>query len=188
MLNDCHEAWHWFVRNAKNIGVNPARIVVSGRSAGGGLAASLAQKLLDEGDVQPSGQSLFCPMLDDRTAANYELDTIRHRVWNNKSNRAGWSAYLGSPPGLSEIPEYAVPARRKNLTGLPSAWIGVGDIDLFYEENLRYCERMREYGVECYLHVTPMAPHGFERLVYRSAVSQDLFEANYRFLRKTLKL
>ncbi len=136
-IDDCFEAWQWFQNEAPDMGVDPKRIAISGQSAGGGLAAALAQRIYDESEIQPAAQALFCPMLDDRTAANYELDSINHRIWNNKSNRVGWSAYLGHPPGMPEVPEYAVPLRRENLSGLPRAWISVGDIELFYEEACR---------------------------------------------------
>ncbi|MBN1276410.1 MAG: alpha/beta hydrolase [Deltaproteobacteria bacterium] len=187
-LDDCFEAWQWFQNEASNMGVDPRRIAISGQSSGGCLAASLAQKIYDEKGVQPAAQALFCPALDDRTAANYELDTINHRIWNNKSNRAGWSAYLGHDPGKSEVPEYAVPARRENLSGLPPAWISVGEVELFYEEACLYCERLKENGVSCHLHISPMAPHGFEAFVPKASLTHELFNANYHFLRETLKL
>lgn len=187
-LNDCCEAWRWFLGAGESLGVHSDRIVVSGRSAGGGLAASLVQKLYDEGGVQPAGQALFSPMLDDRTAADYALDAINHRIWNNTSNRAGWLAYLGTPPGMVVAPEYSVPARRVDLSGLPPAWIGVGDIDLFFKENCHYCERLKESGVECEMHVAPMAPHGFEGLVPQASITQDLFRSNHLFLQRALSL
>ncbi len=187
-IDDCFNAWLWFQQHAENLGVNRNRIAIAGLSAGGGLAASLVQRIFDAGGVQPASQSLLCPMLDDRTAAREELDAIRHRQWNNRSNRAGWSSYLGKNPGLSDAPKYAVPARRKNLAGLPPAWIAVGDIDLFYEEDLTYCQRLRESGVSCEFHVLPMIPHGFESLAPDSSVTKDCFALNYLFLRKSLTI
>jgi acetyl esterase/lipase len=187
-IDDCYEAWQWFISEAQNLGVDPARIAVSGQSAGGGLAASLTQRISDEGGVQPSAQALFCPMLDDRTAANKELDSINHRIWTNKSNRSGWSCYLGHPPGVAEVSAYAVPARRKDLSNLPPAWISVGDIDLFYEEDRLYSQRLCEAGVDCQLYVVPMAPHAFETFVPKASITQDLYRDNYRFLRDSLGL
>ncbi|NND68641.1 MAG: alpha/beta hydrolase, partial [Halioglobus sp.] len=73
-LDDCFEVWEWLTSRAGELAIEPERIVVSGQSAGGGLAASLAQKVCDAGGPQPAGQALFCPMLDDRTAARRELD------------------------------------------------------------------------------------------------------------------
>lgn len=187
-IDDCYEAWRWFIKEAHNLGVDPARIAVSGQSAGGGLAASLTQKISDEGGVQPSAQALFCPMLDDRTAAQQDLDLINHRIWTNKSNRAGWSAYLGQPPGADEVAAYAVPARREDLSSLPPAWIGVGDIDLFFDEGRLYSRRLREAGVDCQLYVVPMAPHAFETFVPKASITRDLYRDNYRFLRESLGL
>ncbi|MBN1906960.1 MAG: alpha/beta hydrolase [Deltaproteobacteria bacterium] len=187
-FDDCFEAWQWFQNEAATMGIDPELIAISGQSSGGCLAASLAQKIHDEGSVEPAAQALLCPTLDDRTAANYELDAINHRIWNNKSNRFAWSAYLGQPPGIPDVPEYAVPSRRENLSGLPPAWISVGDVELFYEEASRYCEHLNENGVDCRLHVTPMAPHGFEAFVPKASITQDLFKANYQFLRETLKI
>lgn len=189
-IDDCFAVWQWFQNAAVDLGVDPKRIVISGRSAGGGLAASLAQRIFDTGGIQPCGQALFCPMLDDRTAANQELDAIEHRIWNNKNNRTGWSFYLGKPAGVpdSELKPYAVPARRKNLAGLPQAWIGVGDIDLFFEEDRDYAERLKAAGVLCDFELVPMAPHGFEALVPNAPLSKAFMKSNYQFLTRVLEL
>jgi acetyl esterase/lipase len=187
-IDDCFEAWQWLLREAQVLGVDATRIAISGQSAGGGLAASLAQRILDGGGIQPAAQALFCPMLDDRTAARHELDSVNHRIWNNRSNRAGWSWYLGHPPGKPEVPQYAVPARRKDLAGLPPAWIGVGDIDLFYDEGRQYSARLDEAGVNCQLYVVPMAPHGFESFVPNASITRGLYNSYYCFIRESLGL
>nr|WP_218042007.1 alpha/beta hydrolase fold domain-containing protein [Streptomyces abyssomicinicus] len=85
-------------------------------------------------------------------------------MWDNRSNRAGWSSYLGVEPGADGTPPpgYAVPARRRDLTGLPPAWIGVGDADLFHPEACAYAGRLRAAGVATELDVMPGAPHGVE--------------------------
>ena len=187
-IDDCFDAWQWFKKEASEMSVDPERIAISGQSAGGGLAAALTHRIYDESGIQPAAQALLCPMLDDRTAANYDLDSINYRIWNNKGNRFAWSTYLGQPPGMSEVPEYAVPARRENLSGLSPAWISIGGAELFYEEACRYYKRLNENGVRCRLHVTPMALHAFENFFPRASITQDLFKANYQFLRETLKI
>lgn len=187
-IDDCYKAWQWFISEANNLGVDPARIAVSGQSAGGGLVASLTQRLVDEGGIQPLAQALIYPMLDDRTAKKHNLDMINHRVWNNKNNRVGWSSYLGESFGASEVSDYSVPARRKNLSNLPPTWIAVGDIDLFYEENCVYAERLREAGVNCQLVIIPMAPHAFDTIAPKALVTQNFRKDNYQFLRVSLNL
>ena len=187
-LDDCFEAWQWLVDNAQELGVSPDRLVISGQSAGGGLAAALVQRVFDSGGTQPVGQALLCPMLDDRTAANTELDAVKNRLWNNKNNRGGWTYYLGVAPGRSDLPPYAAPARREDLSGLPPAWVGVGDVDLFYQEDCDYAARLTAAGVPCTLKVTPGAPHAFEMLAPDTSVAKDFTASNYQFLREVLAL
>lgn len=170
-LDDCHTAWTWLRDD-----VAAERVVVGGQSAGGGLAAALVQRLHDEGE-RPRAQWLFCPMLDDRTAARRALDTAGHRVWDNRLNRFGWRAYLGTEPGAPVVPLYAVPARREDVSGLPDTWIGVGDIDLFHDEAAGYARRLRAAGVATTLHVVPGGPHGFEAWAPSSEFSRRYLAA-----------
>ena len=185
-LDDCLAAWSWLQASAADLGVDPVRMVVAGESAGGGLAATLVQRIHDLGGVQPAAQVLLSPMLDDRTAARFELDRIAHRVWSNRANRSGWSAYLGHPPGAPTASEYAVAARFSDLAGLPPAWIGVGDIDLFYEEDRAHANRLSAAGVLCEFNLVPMAPHGFQSLVPEAPVSRDFERRIDDFLRRHL--
>jgi acetyl esterase/lipase len=172
-LDDCHAAWTWLQREATSLAIDPARVAIGGESAGGGLAAALAQRLHDEGGIQPVGQLLFCPMLDDRTAARRELDAVDHFVWNNRKNRFGWRSYLGAEPGALTVSPYAVPGRRDDLAGLPPAWIGVSEIELFHSEDITYAERLRAAGVPAELDVVPDAPHGFESWAPDTAIARQ---------------
>jgi len=160
-LDDLRAVWTWTKRNAPSLGVEPSRIVVGGQSAGGGLAASLVQRLHDAGE-RPLAQWLFCPMLDDRTAARRELDVLDHHVWNNAANRFAWRAYLGQEPGARELQPYAAPARRSDLRGLPPTWMSVGDIELFHDEIVDFAWRLYDTGVPVTLDVTAGTPHAFE--------------------------
>jgi len=182
-LDDISAAWRWARESAGSLGVDPARIAVGGASAGAGLAACLAQRLYDAGGGRPAGQWLFSPMLDDRTAARRELDDVRHRVWHNSANRTGWAAYLGTGPGASRAPDHAVAARRADLNGLPPAWIGVGDIDLFADECRTYADRLRDAGVDCAFDLVPGAPHGFETWAPGTRIARALLERGRAWLR-----
>jgi acetyl esterase/lipase len=161
-LDDCYAAWTWLQDSSSQLNIDENRIAIGGQSAGGGLAASLVQRIHDTREVQPAAQWLFCPMLDDRTAASRKLDDMKHWVWDNQQNRVGWRAYLGTEPGSDTMPDYAVPARRRNLAGLPPTWIGVGDIDLFFDEDKIYADRLTAVDVDCTFDSVPAAPHAFE--------------------------
>ena len=107
-LDDCHAAWTRLVADAET------------------------QRLLDERGARSAAQWLLCPLLDDRTAARRDLDSLRHHVWNNRLNRFGWRSYLAGESGSPQVPPYAVPAR------------------------------LRAAGVGAVLHVVRGAPHGCE--------------------------
>ena len=90
---------------------------LGGESAGGGLAASLAHRVHDTGETPPVAQWLFCPMLDDRTAARKDLDAVGHFVWNNRLNRFGWRSYLGSNPAPPAFQPTRFPLGVKTCAG-----------------------------------------------------------------------
>lgn len=191
-LDDAHNALRWL---STQPGVDSTRIAVMGESAGGGLAASLALRVRDEGEITLAGQVLAYPMLDDRTPVGEGPDRRRLRLWNARSNRLGWGMYLGAgTKGPAATPldaaslERAVPARRTDLSGLPPAWIGVGTLDLFHDEDVEYARRLTEAGVACDLHIVEGAYHGFDVAEPNTAVSRDFTTRQLDALRTVLRL
>jgi acetyl esterase/lipase len=174
-LDDCYTGLKWLHENADRLRVNPDRIAIGGRSAGGGLCAALAQRAHDEAGVKPVFQALLYPMLDDRTTLKAAPEGRGYFLWNPGQNLLGWTAYLGHVPGAKETFPYAAPARREDLAGLPPAWLGVGTLDLFYDEDLAYVNRLRAAGVACELDVVDKAYHGFD-VVSRNAPGKTAFE------------
>ena len=158
-LEDCYAGLAWVFRNAAKLGVDPARVGVTGISAGGGLAAALALLVRDRGEFTLEWQLLDCPMLDDRqcTPSSQADDLI---IWNRASNAFGWKSYLGELYGAADVPYHAAPARAEDLSGLPRAYVCVGGADGFRDEDIDYALRLNGAGVECELHVYPGAPHG----------------------------
>ena len=178
-LEDCYTVLTWL---AGLPGVDADRIAIGGASAGGGLTAALSFLARDRGEVSPVLQVLSYPMLDDRTVGP-DLDKPGFRLWNTRSNRFGWTSYLGGAD-----PAVAVPARRTDLAGLAPAWLGVGTLDLFCAEDLAYAARLNAAGVECEVHEVPGAFHGFDGLAPKAAVSQAYFDSTCASLRRALKV
>ncbi len=88
------------------------------------------------------------------------------------SRRSLPGSYLGRPPRISDAPEYAAPARREDLSGLAPAWVGVGDLDLFYDESVDYARRLEDAGVECELVTVPGMYHGADGLARKHPAMQ----------------
>lgn len=187
-LDDIHSGWHEVRSRADELGIDPARIALGGASAGGGLAAALAQRLHDEGAAKPVFQLLVYPMLDDRTVQRTDIDTRHLRIWPPSSNRFGWESYLGMPAGSPHVPPYSVPARRDDLSGLPPAWIGVGTLDLFHDEDLAYAQRLLEAGVATEVLEVPGVFHGFDAIFRRAGVTREFHREIARVLRRGLAL
>ena len=185
-IDDCHEAWQWLLTNSSKLGIDTSRIAIGGESAGGGLAAGLVLRIHDEGGQRPIAQWLLCPMLDDRTAQDRSLDGVDHFIWNNKLNLAGWSSYLSTKFGTDQVPSYAAPARRVDFNGLPKAWIGVGDVELFYQEDKKYAENLKAAGVPCELDVVAGGPHAFEGMAPDAQVSKDYMARAKNWLKASL--
>src|ERR1700737_3259894 len=90
-----------------------------------------------------------------------------------KSNHFSWQAYTGMDPGRDGVPPLAAPARYEDLAGLPAAWVGVGTLDLFFDEDMAFAERLRAAGVDCEFVAIEGAFHGFDSVVGRSDVARD---------------
>jgi acetyl esterase/lipase len=187
-LDDCYAGLLWAARSADDLGIDPDRIAIVGASAGGGLAAGLAIRARDRGEVTPAFQLLIYPMIDDtNTSASSHIEGAL--VWSRAANDLGWSAYLGDRYGTDDVPAEAAASRVDDVAGLPPAWIGVGSLDVFRDEDIAYASRLLAAGITTELHVYRGAPHGFEMMAPSSYVAQacqrDITEGLRRALRPT---
>ncbi len=107
-------------------------------------------------------------------------------MWHNRANLVGWSSALGQAPGLAEVPEYAVPARRADLARLPPAWIMWGDIDLFAAEDAAYAERLAAAGVPVTTLEVPGGAHGFTTWARTTDLARRTTDAGLAWLAEQL--
>lgn len=158
-LNDCYATLSWFSRNAEGLNVNPNKIVVSGMSAGGCLPAAITIKARDENGPQIVAQFLDSPMLDYRNNTPSAMEITDKRFWCRQENILAWEMYLGTQ-FPKEVSPQASPALLKNFTGLPPAFISVGEVDVFRDESIAYAQRLQQAGILTALHVYAGVYHG----------------------------
>ena len=170
-LDDCMATLYWMRSRADELGIDPDRIAVAGASAGGGLSAAVAQRATDEG-IGLRAQALVYPMIDDRTTLRDDHGGRGRFMFTPATSRWVWTAYLGREPQMSEAPKYAAPARRADLSGLPPAWVGVGDLDILYNEGVAYAERLEACGVPCELVAVPGMYHGADGIKRKAPAMQ----------------
>ncbi|MFF7753495.1 alpha/beta hydrolase [Streptomyces sp. NPDC007971] len=185
-VEDCYAGLVWAAAHPDALGIDADRIVIGGKSAGGGLAAALALLARDRGGPAPVGQLLLCPMLDDRgdTVSGHQMAGLD--TWDRTSNATGWQALLGDRYGAADLPPYAAPARATDLSGLPAAYIEVGSAETLRDEGVAYAQAIWQAGGQAELHVWPGAFHGFDTLAPRAALSRDARDARSRWLRRIL--
>jgi acetyl esterase/lipase len=185
-VEDCYAGLAWFAEHAAELGADPARVLVSGASAGGGLSAGVALMARDRGGPGIAGQLLISPMIDDRneTVSSRQYDGLG--AWDRNNNDTGWNALLGQLRGTDEVSPYAAPARAKDLSNLPPAYVDVGAAEVFRDEATDYALRIWASGGRAELHVWAGGYHGFSGFSPEAEVSRAAAAARLSWLHRIL--
>lgn len=186
-VEDCYAGLVWTAEHAAELGIDPARILIAGASAGGGLAAGTALMARDRGFPELTHQVLICPMIDDRLTTHSSQCLDGEGTWDRNDNLFGWTSLLGEARGGPDVSPYAAPARADDLAGLPRTYIDVGSAESFRDEALAYAMRLSEAGVSVDLHMWGGGFHGFDLMVPQAAVSQASTRTRHEFLTRALE-
>ncbi|WP_270364854.1 alpha/beta hydrolase [Microbacterium algeriense] len=184
-VEDCYAAFVWTHAHAAELGIDPTRIVVGGGSAGGGLTAAVALLARDRRGPVMAGQLLLCPMIDNTntTVASRQYDGIG--TWQRDMNLLAWSCVLGEELAFStEAPAYAAPSRATDVSGLPPAYIEVGEAEMFRDEDTEYALRIWETGGQAELHVWGGGAHGFDMYMPDAEITRAALAARASWLRR----
>ncbi|MFG2092719.1 alpha/beta hydrolase [Streptomyces sp. NPDC048612] len=175
-VEDCYRALEWTAERAAELGIDPARIALAGKSAGGGLSAAVTLMARDRGGPAVLHQSLCIPDLDDRVGAEEgaaAADVAEDaRVTTRRSVQRAWRHYL--PEGTGAADAYAAAARATDLSGLPPASVLVCDLDPMRDAGLAYARRLMDAGVPVTVRNVPGAWHGFELFAPDSRVAREM--------------
>jgi acetyl esterase/lipase len=184
ILEDCYAGLVWMAEHAGELGVDPAKILVSGISAGGGLSAGVALLARDRKGPSLIGQVLMSPMLDDRSnsLSAHQMDGLG--VWDRKTNIQAWTAVLGDRRGTKRVSMYEAPSRSPDLSGLPPAYVDVGSAETFRDEDVQYASKFWRDGIACELHVWPGMCHGFELFFPTLDISMSAKKAKLNWVRR----
>ncbi|WP_433559626.1 alpha/beta hydrolase [Pseudonocardia xinjiangensis] len=171
LVDDCYCGLLWIAEHADDLGIDPARIVVAGASAGGGLAAGVTLMARDHGTPAIAAQVLIGPMLDHR---NITTSSRQYSggpgVWTREMNEFGWRSVLGRLPD-EDVPGYVSPTMADDLSGLPTTYIDAGTAEVFRDEDVDYATRIWAAGGQAELHVWAGGFHAFDALYPQVPVS-----------------
>jgi acetyl esterase len=155
---DAFAAARWAQRHAAQLGADPARLVLAGDSAGGGLAAHVAQRLRDETATGAALQLMFNPGLDF-TLAHTDRDPRMAKLLDWPT--IDWFAGHALAPPVDRADPVISPSRAPDLAGLPPAVIITAGTDPFRADAEHYAAALEAASVPMTLHDFPGQLHGF---------------------------
>jgi len=173
-VEDCYAALQWVAENTEELKIDPAKIAVGGGSAGGNLAAAVALMARDRGGPKVAFQMLFYPVIDDRCETVSMKNGAGLYVWDYQNSLDMWDQYIGKQ--RDKVSPYAAPARAKDLSGLPPAYVMTCEHDSLRDEGIIYAMRLMVAGVPVELHNYPGTVHGFDLLTATDISTRALNE------------
>lgn len=140
-LDDALATYRWLLDGEA---VDPARVVLAGDSAGGGLAVALAVAARDEGLPRPAGLALLSPWVDLTGSGGSVTDNDHHDIWLDGGLIApAGRLYAPDDPGNPlASPLFA------DLRDLPPMLVHVGTHEVLLDDARRLVARAREHGVD----------------------------------------
>ncbi len=178
-FDDCYAGLQWVITQADSLGIDASRIAVGGDSAGGALAAGVAQKSRDENLVKLCAQLLIYPVLDNTCSTPSATEFIDVPVWNARSNRYMWDMYLIRYRD-SATPAYAAPGHGQ-LHDLPMTYVETAEFDPLRDEGLRYISALQQQGIEVITNETKQTVHGYDAMA-KSEISKRSMLTRIAFL------
>jgi len=181
-FDDVLAVLNWVAGQAQDLGFDEDRIAVAGNSAGGALAAGLAQQAAAGAAPSVVFQLLHQPVLDDRPTPS----KVEFTATPGFDGPAAAEMWRHLAAGAERVPATAVPARRGDLAGLPRGFITCSELDPLRDEAIDYARRLMAAGVATELHVFPGTCHGFDSFLPEWNTSQELFAMQGAALRRAL--
>ncbi|GAA3332943.1 alpha/beta hydrolase [Curtobacterium albidum] len=158
-VDDAEAVTTWVLDHADELGGDTDRVALFGESAGGNLAAVVAQSLRARPGPRPVSQVLVHPVADRaddsesmRVHADGPVLTAAQMDWF-------WDTYLG-PDGDGSDPR-ASPLRSPDLRGVAPALVVSAAVDPLLDQGTRYVAALRAAGVAVDHVVVPGVPHAF---------------------------
>ena len=157
--DDAYHATLWTATHAASFGGDPSHIAVCGDSAGGNLAAVVAQIARDRGKPAICFQLLIYPVTDAACNTPSYSENAEGYFLTREAMQWFWNHYVQKEVDHSH--PYASPLRASNLARLPAALVITAEFDPLRDEGESYAERMRAAGTPVQLTRYDGMIHGF---------------------------
>ncbi|TDW19085.1 alpha/beta hydrolase [Kribbella kalugense] len=161
---DAIAAFTWAVDHAEDLGVDPGLVAVGGDSAGGNLAAVVAQQSVRRGDLpRPALQVLLYPAVD-LVARRPSRDLFSEGFILSEADIIWYRDHYTPDPTLRPDPIVS-PLRAEDLTGLPPTYLTTAGFDPLRDEGLDYAKALTSAGNPLTHVPHPTLTHGYANLL-----------------------
>ena len=158
-VDDAIASAKWIAENARQLGIDAARLLIGGDSAGGNLAAVVAISARDGNGPAIAGQVLIYPAIDFAMTHPSHREPETSILLTHSVIRWFRDHYLN---GAADVGDWrASPARAGTLIGLPPAYVLTAGADPLRDEGDEYASRLKEAGVPVTYRHFPGQFHGF---------------------------
>jgi len=185
-VDDSYHATLWVATNASSFGGDPTRIAVCGDSAGGNLAAVVAQIARDCGKPTLQFQLLIYPVIDAACDTPSYTENSEGYFLTRDIMLWFWNHYVQRDADRNH--PYASPLRASSLAGLPPASVITAEFDPLRDEGERYAELMHAAGVPVKLIRYDGMIHGFFTMSAMLDQGKIAIQQSAAALRTALKL
>jgi acetyl esterase len=169
-LDDAWEAWQFAVERCAGWGIDPARIVLLGDSAGANLCAVLSNDLQDEA-LRPRMQVLMYPVVDAVGAYRSREEFADNPALSAK--QIDWLAGLYVPDAGDRSDPRVSPILAEDLSRVPPTLITVAGFDPLRDEAIAYAMRLKDFGVPTRLLREGGLVHGYLSMTQISPAARD---------------
>jgi acetyl esterase len=176
-FEDSRATLDWVLARGAKYGIDTARLIAGGDSAGGQMTAALATYLRDRNPGTLRGQILIYPVL----GTNTDTASYRRNATESALNRDEMIHYLDAFLGPASSParrdRLAVPLLETIFAGLPPAFITAAAHDTLQDEAFIYAEKLEAAGVPVKLRYEPALDHSYMRARHHSEAARQGFAA-----------
>jgi acetyl esterase len=183
-FNDCYGVLCWLAAHGAEIGIDPARIAISGDSAGANLSAAVCLAARDRAGPPIRAQALIYPgMCESATSASY-IDNANSPSLTTESV-VYYNGVYTSGATNAENP-YASPTRAADFSRLPPALVHVAELDPIRDDGRLYAAKLAMAGSWVIYREARGFLHGFMRVRVTGPQAKREFAAITDFLAEHL--
>jgi acetyl esterase len=164
-VEDCLAATCWAAEHAGSLSADPERLLVGGDSAGGTLAAAVAQLCRDLGTPKLVGQALLYPATNVSSLDTPSYGQFGGRDYALPKRDVEWYRQQYTPRPADRLDPRASPLLAEDLRGLPPALVVTAEFDVLRDEGEAYARLLNEAGVPVRLMRCNGMQHGFASLI-----------------------